>query len=226
MSANADITIIEKSDGEVTKSYFSDGKTSVYQGDFPVNITDIKNKKIYGFNPMQRTYYVVTFDEMKQMATRMQKQMEAMKSNPQYQQFMGKMNSVKAKVKKIGKASFAGYSCDKYEISLDGAPTKAVVCLSAKLAKKVEKEIGGSSVTDWAKGMDFDGDSDPISKELEKLEENAGYLLYEEIGGMAMGMEKEVRVVESISSEKIPEYKFKIPSGYRKVNMSEMMGGY
>lgn len=69
LSAYADVTLIEKTDETTSVSHFSKGRIAVYENNQVVNITDLKNKMLYGFNAAGKIFFKAGFKDMMAMSS-------------------------------------------------------------------------------------------------------------------------------------------------------------
>lgn len=64
----ADVTVIEESSGSEIRTSYSKGIVAHYIDGTITNITDVKNKKIYVLNPVQKTFFHASFKQLREFA--------------------------------------------------------------------------------------------------------------------------------------------------------------
>ncbi len=219
VSAFADVTLTEKTDDTVSVSYFSKNRIAVYEDDQVLNITDLKNQLIYGFNPDNKTFFRATFKEMNDIY----KQMSA-ESDGQDVRSSGGVT-----VKKTGKGEYAGYACDRYDVSVTGQNVSSQICVSAQVRQLLLGEMDAAALKRWMTIMDFESASDPIRAKLDEISDKVGYVVYEKTidnipGFTSMSEDGYVTVLQSVSTKPVDPSRFSIPKGYKLVPTMQALG--
>ncbi|ADD66910.1 hypothetical protein Dacet_0104 [Denitrovibrio acetiphilus DSM 12809] len=222
----ADITVTEESDGSKMVTYYADNVSAHYIDGHLTNITDISKSLITVLNPMEKTYFQATFEEMRALAEQLNEQMKAMAENPQFQELLDR-HAGKVDIKKDGTTTIAGYKCDKYLLSMEEMGASAEVCFSKELGDALQKEVDIKKAEKLMDSLEIDGMGDMIGVKISELEEKAGYPLSEKTDSTMFGMEDGYdRIVTEISKTKIKKSVFSIPDGYEKITIDQAMGNY
>jgi hypothetical protein len=222
--AFADITITERSsDGEIV-SYYSGNKMAYFVDGQVTNITDVNAGMIYVINSAKKTYFQKSFAEMEEIAKQAAEQFKSIRENPQYKDFMKAVPAGKVNVEKVGSRKIAGYSCDEYTVKLSMSPMSVRLCLSKDVEALVSKEINSKKIEKLMAGFGTEGDDSPMGKALEGLKDKNGFPMLEKSESSIPGMDSEATEVISVSNAKISPVVYKLPQGYKKVTMEELMG--
>jgi len=218
MSAFADVTIKESSDGSELTSYYSKGKTAHYIDNQLTNITNIKKGLITVFNPMAKTYFQATMAEMKSLSVRFNNQAKDMEQDSKFQSFRDQQEK-SVKITPTGTKKIAGYSCQGFTINVAVTETTADICLSKDVAMLLSKEADTRGMDQLMDSLDEGGSFDVLTDKISELEDKYGYLLSENISMMGSSISTEVI---SVSTKAINPSAFSIPSGYSKKPMPQI----
>lgn len=219
-----DVTIIQIEDGDETVEYYQKNKMAVFYNNQVEQIIDLNSGKITIFNHENRTYAqedINTFGNYaKKMSDDAQNQ-EAMA------QFKNMMKNSKTIVKKIGKKSFSGYSCEMYEINQQGIPgipsLKTEVCVSEEVQNIINKNFDMKKIKNFSAVMNKSNSQmmGGTTEELQKVYEK-GYPIYEKTSNpFEAQLSGNFNFV--LKKDSIPSSKFNIPSGYKKLKFEEFV---
>lgn len=187
-------------------------------GDF--NIIRIDQEKIYNVKPSDKTYSVMTFDELEQMGKKMNAQMaelqKKLKDMPAEQrQMMEKMlgsgapgaGEPKVEVIKTGeKKNISGYACTRYTVKQDGkevvslwvtSDVKAYVSMKQDMAEQAKRMAAMTP-----------GGLKGLAEAMQKVD---GFPIVTEMGTMVKS------TVTKIEMKTVAASEFEVPAGYTKV---------
>ena len=197
-------------------------------------IMDVNKGIITMVNPGERSYTVVEPEKFcAQMSSMMGDMMEGIppEQRAMMEQMMGRggpKRTPKVAVAKKGNGGrIAGLSTVKYSVTVDGRPYKDIwLATSAPIMNDVRSFI--EKAEDFSTKMESctrmgsgpQGPDPEAAKEYKDLAEK-GWTM-KELNRESGEVETEVIRLEKKS---IPASEFRVPSGYRKVEMKEMMGG-
>ena len=226
-------------------TYISDGRIKHVPEEVGAmwTIFDANKGTITMVNPAKRSYTVIATakycDEMSSMMEGlMEEQMKGMppEQRAMMEQMTGRNRASKApKVSVASKGSggkIAGYDTVKYSVTVDGKPYKDVwVASNASIMKDMRKFMKkvikmGSEMGDCMQGPLGMGSNPENSKEYLSLMEKGWPMREVRKDGIGVqdgiGVETEVK---SLVEKSIPASEFRVPSGYKKVEMRQVMEG-
>jgi Domain of unknown function (DUF4412) len=240
-----DLTIVSKvmKDGkpaETTTSYLSRDYVRSAQGDGKESIYDLKAGQMTVLDGTKKTYYVITRQDMEQVAARMKEQMnspeakkaqERMKSlSPEEQQKMDAMmgGMFDFDVQKTGTTRrIAGYNCENWKITL-GRFSKTEECLTSELQFPAQAwEMYKGFAENMKTMMAAFG---PMARSMEKMQEK-----FKTMRGFPLATTTEINImghattsvseVTEVKRGPIPASAWEIPAGYTKVDNPMLKAG-
>jgi len=205
-----------------------EGKDNVW------TVMDLNKGLVSIINPKARSYTVFAPDkfcsDVKSMMGNMMKGMTP-EQRAMMEQMMGRSAQKKAppkvKVVKMGPGGkIKGYNTVKYGVTVNGTPYKNVwLATNAPIMKDVRKYV--KKATEMSAKMEScsqvgpgSGPAPEMSDEYTALAEKGWPM--KELNLRTRKMEKEVI---SLNKKNIPASAFRVPTGYKKVEMREMMSG-
>jgi hypothetical protein len=201
-----DLTIVSKvtKDGkpaETATSYLSRDYIRNAQGDGKESIYDLKAGQMTVLDGTKKTYYVITRQDIEQMAAGMKEQM----NSPEMKNF---------DVQKIGTTrKIAGYNCENWKITM-GQLSKIEECLTSELQFPAQA---------WEMYKGFAENLKAIRAAMQKMQEKfktmRGYPLATTTEINIMGHSTTtVSEVTEVKRGPIPASVWEIPAGYTKVD--------
>jgi len=206
-----------------------EGKDNVW------TVMDLNKGIVSIINPRAKSYTVFAPDkfcsEIKSMMGNMMKEMDP-EQRALMEQMLGRSAQKKAppkvKVVKMGPGGkIKGYNTVKYGVTVNGTPYKNVwLATNAPIMNDVRKYIKKATVMSAKMescsqvGPGVSGPAPEMSKEYTALADKGWPM--KELNLRTREVEKEVL---SLEKKNIPASAFRVPAGYKKVEMREMMGG-
>ena len=240
-----DLTIVSKvtKDGkpaETTTSYLSRDYVRNAQGDGKESIYDLKAGQMAVLDGMKKTYYVITRQDIEQMAATMKERM----NSPEMKKAQEKMNELSPEdrkkmedamggmfdfdVQKTGTSrKIAGFHCENWKITL-GQFSKTEECLTSELQFPAQAwEMYRGFAESMKTMMAAFG---PMAKGVEKMQEKfknmRGYPLATTTEINIMGhATTSVSEVTEVKRGPIPASAWEIPAGYTKVDNPMLKAG-
>lgn len=206
----------------VTHTYYVPKKLKTVSdqgGEF--TILRIDQEKIYNVKPKEKTYSVVTFDELEQMGKEMNSQMadlqKKMKDMPAEQRKMmekmlgsnmpGANKESKVEVVKTGeKKTINGFACQRFSVKEDGKEvmslwvTPEVKAFAAMKQDMMEQSKRMAAMTP--------GGLKGLSEAMQKID---GFPIETQMGDMMKS------TVTKVEMKTVAESEFEVPAGYTKV---------
>ncbi len=181
----------------------------------------IDQEKIYNVKPKDKTYSVMTFDELEQMGKKMNSQMaelqKQMKDMPAEQRKMmekmlgsnmpGAAKDPKVEVIKTGeKKSISGYACYRYIVKQDGKEVVSLwVTADVKAFASMKQDMMEQSRRMAAMTP---GGLKGISEAMQKID---GFPIETEMGSLMKS------TVTKLETKTVAASEFEVPAGYTKV---------
>ncbi len=210
--------------GDIT--YFSGGKVkSASAEDDMWSVIDTSSGVLTMVSPRAKSYATGTVDDFCAMIRNMMGGMNA-QQKAMFEAMMKKHKQKTLSVRKVGPGGkVAGYNTDKYRIEADGKPQMDVwVSTDSRLSRAYKKMMKKAMpmVNKMASCSEMGGGGMEVenSKEYRKLEEK-GWILKSVSRGMVSSESETVKLEE----KKISPAEFKVPPGYKKVSLEELLGG-
>ncbi len=200
------------------------------------SVMDLNSGLITMINRPGRTYAVIdpkTFcSEMKSMMTGMMQGMPP-EQRAMMEQMMGGQgagHTPSVRVRRVGSGGkVAGHDTIKYSVTVDGRPYRDIWLapgapimndMRRYLKKSSEMNASMAACSNMGPGMAGGGPAPEASKEYQAIAEK-GWTM-KELDRKTGKVDKEVT---SLEKKSLPASTFRVPIGYRKVNMREMMMG-
>lgn len=200
-------------------------------------IMDVNKGMIYHLNPSKRTYWggpasKISSAGQAEVEKAMEGMKEMLKNMPPKQRetmlkAMGKkeqapseaLPKIKVKVVKTGQSAIiAGYKTQRYDILADGRPFMEL-WVAPKL--DINKEIDAKKLVAMMGKMSSQGSGqNPLADPKVQALWQKGFPLRQVMHFMGQTMTVEAKKVEK---KPVPDSKFVVPSGYRKVGLMELM---
>ena len=237
-AAAEDLTIVSRvtQDGgapTTTTSYVSSDHVRIAQPQGQEMIVELKTGQMTVIDGRNKSYFVITRQDLDQMRAKMQDQMnspemkraqEQMKNLPpemrkKMEDMMGGMAAA-IDVRKTGTTrKIAGYNCENWSISV-GQMSKTEQCLTSELPLPAQ---AWDAYRDFAQSMQSMMAAGPMAKGLaqmrEKFKDMKGYPLAATHTSSVLGRTSRTSSeVTEIKKGAIPASAWQIPAGYKKVD--------
>jgi len=187
------------------------------------SLTDYKDFTMYQIDHKKKTISKITLDDMVKAMKLVSAQTQNL--DPQTKKMMEAMfgSGGTVKTEKLGKATVAGRSCDKWKITMGNSTY--VICADPSLDMPIPKNAWekGSQLKD-ALALAAPGMGDMIAKLLPEMAKIKGVQLKTETEMSVMGMStKTLLEATKIETGTIPASMFELPKGYKMEDAGKKM---